>query len=237
MHAVHTFYAVYWMAIQCWGLPRTEKIEDDALFLTPAEFRTLLGFVPERYKVFTQFLVMTGNGFGEATAVTVGDVDLLVRLALVRITKAWKRDGKNGYYVGATKTGAGKRTVSVPGQPVELLAPVMAGRRGSELVFTTGEGGRKAHGVYWRTCWTPAVKAATQAGLNKAPRIHDLRHTHGPGYSRTGCHCLPFRAGSGTPRHIPRSRSAVTSCRSPFRRRRPLTALQGDAVARSRSGN
>ncbi|MGA7205238.1 MAG: site-specific integrase, partial [Specibacter sp.] len=50
-------------------LPAGEKAGDDAQFLTPAEFALLLEKIPERYKVFVQFLVVTGTRFGEATAV------------------------------------------------------------------------------------------------------------------------------------------------------------------------
>ncbi|POH57483.1 tyrosine-type recombinase/integrase [Arthrobacter glacialis] len=159
-------------------LPSGDRVEDDARFLTHAEFSQILALMPERYKDFTQFLVMTGTRFGEATAVTVADVDLLAKPATVRITKAWKRDGNNEFYVGPTKTGAGKRTVSLAPILVEILIPLVASRQGSDLLFTTGTGGRIAHSIYWQKCWVPTVKGAQAAGLKKTPRIHDLRHTH-----------------------------------------------------------
>lgn len=159
-------------------LPSGEKVEDEARFLTHAEFSQILAIMPERYKDFTQFLVMTGTRFGEATAVTVADVDLMSKPPTVRITKAWKRDGNNEFYVGSTKTGAGKRTISLPATLVEILIPLVASRQGSDLLFTTGTGGRIAHSIYWQKCWLPTVKAARAAGLEKEPRIHDLRHTH-----------------------------------------------------------
>ncbi len=111
-------------------------MEDDARFLTHAEFGQILALMPERYKDFSQFLVMTGTRFGEATAVTVADVDLLSKPATVRISKAWKRDGNNDFYVGPTKTGAGKRTVSLAPDLVEILIPLVANREGSDLLFT-----------------------------------------------------------------------------------------------------
>lgn len=159
-------------------LPSEDKVEDDVRTLTHAEFAQLLALMPERYKVFTQFLVMTGTRFGEATAVTVADVDLLAKPPTVRITKAWKRDGSNAFYIGPTKTGAGKRTVSLGRQLTELLIPLVASRQGSELLFTTTTGGRIAHSIYWQKCWLPAVKEAQDKGLKKNPRVHDLRHTH-----------------------------------------------------------
>jgi hypothetical protein len=47
------------------------------MFLTHAEFSLIVEGMGERYKAFTHFLVMTGTRFGEATALTVADVDLL----------------------------------------------------------------------------------------------------------------------------------------------------------------
>ncbi|WP_251043721.1 site-specific integrase [Arthrobacter sp. ISL-48] len=55
-------------------LPSGEKAEDEARFLTHAEFGLILECMGERYKAFTEFLVMTGTRFGEATAVTVADI-------------------------------------------------------------------------------------------------------------------------------------------------------------------
>lgn len=68
---------------------------------------------------------MTGTRFGEATALTVADVDLLSKPPTARINKAWKRDGQNQYYIGATKTGAGKSTIGLNPAMVELLIPLV----------------------------------------------------------------------------------------------------------------
>ncbi|MFB9715547.1 tyrosine-type recombinase/integrase [Arthrobacter methylotrophus] len=58
-------------------LPGLDLAEDEAMFLTHSEFSLIVEGMGERYKAFTSFLVMTGTRFGEATALTVGDVDLL----------------------------------------------------------------------------------------------------------------------------------------------------------------
>jgi hypothetical protein len=121
---------------------------------------------------------MTGTRFGEATALTVADVDVLSKPPTARINKAWKRDGRSRFYVGATKTGAGKRTIGLNPALVELLIPLVASRPGKELVFTTPKGGRIIHKLYWHHYWGPAVRTAQTIGLTKNPRIHDLRHTH-----------------------------------------------------------
>lgn len=159
-------------------LPSVEKAEDEMMFLTHAEFGLIMESIGDRYRDFTNFLVMTGTRFGEATALTVADIDLLGKPATARINKAWKRDGQNQFYIGPTKTGAGKRTIGLNPALVDLLIPLVAGRPSSDLLFTTPKGERIVHKLYWHHYWVPAVKAAQLRGLRKDPRIHDLRHTH-----------------------------------------------------------
>ncbi|MGG5174844.1 tyrosine-type recombinase/integrase [Pseudarthrobacter sp. J1763] len=158
-------------------LPTVERADDDALFLTHAEF-SLLTEGMQQYKTLAQFLVMTGARFGEATALRVADIDLLSKPPTARINKAWKRDGQSRYYLGPTKTRAGKRSVGLNPALVDLLIPLVADRPGSELLFTTPGGQRIAHKPFWQHHWVPAVRAAQVQGLTKTPRIHDLRHTH-----------------------------------------------------------
>jgi integrase len=160
------------------SLPTIGRAEDGAMFLTHAEFSLLIEDIPEQYKTFAKFLVMTGTRFGEATALKVADIDLLSKPPTARINKAWKRDGRSRYYIGPTKTGAGKRTIGLNPALVNLLTPLVASRSGSELLFSTVHGRRIAHKPFWQHHWVPAVDAARARGLTKRPRIHDLRHTH-----------------------------------------------------------
>ncbi|GAP55206.1 ICEBs1 integrase [Arthrobacter sp. Hiyo6] len=134
-------------------LPSIDKAEDEAMFLTHSEYNMILEVMGERYKTFTNFLVMTGTRFGEATALKVADVDLFSKPPTVRINKAWKRDGQSQYYIGATKTGAGKRTIGLNPALVELLVPLVASRPGDELLFTTPKGERIIHKLYWHHYW------------------------------------------------------------------------------------
>jgi integrase len=159
-------------------LPALDRVDDGARFLTPEEFFLLLDGMNRNYTAFVQFLVMTGTRFGEATAIQAADIDLTSRVPTARINKAWKRDGQSGYYLGPTKTGAGKRTIGINTSLANLLRPLLSDRTGTELVFTTAAGGRIGHKPFWQHHWVPAVQAAQTNGLTKSPRIHDLRHTH-----------------------------------------------------------
>ena len=128
--------------------------------------------------VCTQFLVMTGALFGEATAVAVGDLDTDSVPAVVRINNAWTRDGNNTYYVGATKTVTGRRTVSLPPDLVEALTPLVSGRQASDLLFTAhGGGGRITHNVYWQSA-VVASRQNSPGGWVEEGSTHPRPQTH-----------------------------------------------------------
>src|SRR6202035_3714364 len=85
-------------------LPSMQRVDDELMFLTLKEFKTIAEQIDPHYRTFITLLVMTGARFGEATALTVGDVHLDSRPASIRIHKAWKEDGHNHWYVGVPKT-------------------------------------------------------------------------------------------------------------------------------------
>ena len=73
--------------------------------LTRDEFGLLLSKVSAHYQPLVLTLVATGLRWGEATALTAGDVDLAARPATVRVKKAWKRDADRHWYVGPPTRG------------------------------------------------------------------------------------------------------------------------------------
>jgi len=160
------------------ALPTTEHAEDKEQFLTWDEWQLIYKHLNPLYQPLGLFLVMTGARFGEATAVNVADVNWRNVPATVRISKSWKRDGDNAYYVGAPKTASSKRTVAVPPAVIGAVKPLMAGVTGDTLLFRTSTGGRIAQKYFWNA-WTSAVDAARveDPHFSKTPRIHDLRHT------------------------------------------------------------
>lgn len=177
---------------------RTEEM----VFLTHQEFATVLAYVREEYRPLIRFLAGTGMRYGEATALTVRDIEILGNRKTATVTKAWKRTGPANYVIGEPKTQRSRRTISLSPELVDLLVPLVAGKRGVELVFSLN-GLRLPHSEVYKRGWAPAVARANVcdghyepqrdgrgkrprlpepcscAGvLDKTPRIHDLRHTH-----------------------------------------------------------
>lgn len=150
-------------------LPRSDLAEPR--FLTPAEYADVRAHLVEPYLSLADFLAGTGCRFGEATALTVRDVD--VKHARVRISKAWKREPA-GWVVGPPKTKRSRRTVWLPDELVALLRPRLAGNRDA-LLFQSRRGERISQQTFGSN-WRRAVKAG---GLSRPwPRVHDLRHSH-----------------------------------------------------------
>jgi integrase len=121
------------------------------------------------------FFAGSGVRFGEASALTVRDADLLADTPVVRVTKSWRRK-PGGFEVAAPKTRRSRRTISLSGDVVDVLAPLVT-RPGTDLLFTTPQDGRVRHANFYNRVWLPAVKAF-EVDSGKRPRIHDLRHSH-----------------------------------------------------------
>ncbi|WP_442575853.1 tyrosine-type recombinase/integrase [Microbacterium sp. F51-2R] len=157
----------------------------EIVFLTPDEYMTLLHFIPDRHKPFVQFLAGTGCRWGEATAVTWGDINLRVHPATVRIDKAYKKGVKGKPVLGDPKSFKGTRTIALSDDTVAML-----GNPGSpdQLLFPGRVSGRnQLWKVFQKSTWEPAVrkamdpelcKAAGLEPLTKRPTIHGLRHSH-----------------------------------------------------------
>jgi integrase len=149
-------------------------------FLTRAEWHVLEQALPEgTARDLCGFLVGSGLRWGEATALTVGAVDVLADPPRVYVGRAWKKDGKGGVVLGAPKSQRSRRTVPIAPWVRDLLIPHVASKADDEFLFTGLRGGPlRHHSNFYNKVWTPAVRRAQAAGLEKSPRIHDLRHSH-----------------------------------------------------------
>lgn len=174
-------------------LPRTDHDSTEMIFLSREQFERLYDLIPAHYQPFILTLVGTGMRFGEATALTVGDVDLGKRS--IRIKQAWKKTGFSQRELGPSKTKRSKRTVAIPPQVVDALIPLLENRAGDEFLFRNRKG-KPIDGSFGDKTWAKAVREfagdtvtnsydkdgrkiqiVTKIGKGLHPRIHDLRHT------------------------------------------------------------
>lgn len=149
-------------------IPRTPRAKDP-IFLTRDEFDLIHKSMSFQYKVLVEFLVESGCRFGEAAALTPGDVDF--ETGKVHIHKTYSKNGKGVYTIGMTKSVESERTIRVPMRVIEHLD------RSGEFLFSTTYGERVKGNSFHQKHWVKALKAS---GLPKHrfARIHDLRHTH-----------------------------------------------------------
>lgn len=147
-------------------IPRTEKRE--MVFLTRDEYRLLKAEFSDYYQPLVEFLVASGCRASEALALKPSDIDRLQ--STVRITRAWKKDGGT-YYLGPPKSPKSVRTINVPKPVLDQLV------YSNEWLFV-GSNGQPVRLYSWRSnVWIKTRAKAIRAGLEKRPRIHDLRHT------------------------------------------------------------
>ena len=159
---------------------------DDMRILTPAEFALLENGIAEHYRPLVRFLFGTGCRWGEAVALTVGDV----RLPNVTIRRAEKYS-PGEYRIGGPKTRRGRRTIALPAEIQADLKKLCQDRAKDELVFTAVEGGRVRHRTFWGRYWLAAAEKVPEP----RPRIHDLRHSH-----------ASWLLGRGVPIHVVQAR-------------------------------
>lgn len=151
---------------------RTEHERAEHRYLTPQEFLHLLDEIPEHYRPLVTTLAGTGIRWGEAEALTVGDVN--TETGSIRITKAAKWNVSRATRdIGPTKTRKSRRTIGAPDEVMEALGPLLHRPRTARL-FTAPRGGELRH----RTFYDEWKAACQRSGLDPHPRVHDLRHSH-----------------------------------------------------------
>lgn len=161
----------------------TRGVKRENVFLTPAEFSTVLHFIPEHYERLVLFLAGTGLRWSEMSALTWGDVNLYGTTPTARVTRAWKKS-KGGPLLSYPKTSKSRRSVSLFPDLVAIM-----GQPGpsDEWVFPAPRGGHMWHGAFYSRIWlttiskamdVDACKALGLEPLRRQPTVHDLRHTH-----------------------------------------------------------
>lgn len=149
-------------------IPRTER--KDMVFLTHAEYAVLRSCIPAYWQPMVDFMVASGARFGEVSALKPADVDRTH--CTVFIGRGWKRTyDKTGYEIGATKTKRSTRTISIDKTVLDALDYT------HEWLFVTPKHNPVRAVNFRNHVWYPAIAAAKAKGLEKKPRIHDLRHS------------------------------------------------------------
>jgi len=154
------------------SLPTITESED--VYLTPAQVEALADAMSEvapRYRALVWLGCYAGPRIGELLALRWTDLDFLRRTVtvsrkVIAITGA-------GLVEGATKTKAGRRTVTLPRRVVAELEQHRSSYPSPALVFTSSEGNQVRSGNLRRRHWAPAVALAGLDGCT----FHDMRHT------------------------------------------------------------
>ncbi|MDV9194357.1 tyrosine-type recombinase/integrase [Streptomyces sp. Wh19] len=165
-------------------LPRVDDhVEEEMTFLERDEYQRIAAEITDPdARALADWLVGTGMRWGEATALQVRDLNLTSDRPTASIQRAWKKaeKGSSGgaFYLGPPKTKKARRLIALSPVQVDMARRLVASRRPEDFVFRAKMGGEWRHANFYNRKWQPAVKAAVAKGLPKAPRIHDLRHTH-----------------------------------------------------------
>lgn len=148
------------------GIRISKQVTREMRILQPEEYRRVLPYVPEQYRLLVRLLVASGARWGEAAELRPADLqgDVLVLSRNVAEVKSPHR------FVIQTSLKNGKaRRVKIPATIADELRAIAVG---DELLF--GRSGthmsREHFGKVWR-------RAQVEAGISPPCRVHDLRHT------------------------------------------------------------
>lgn len=155
-------------------LPSKQRTREP-VFLTPSQRGALIDAAHDpEWKLYLEFMLATGVRWSESLALTPADFDLESTPATVRIDKAWKRTPA-GLRIGPPKTKKSRRAISLPAHLVPRLRALAAERGRGEFMWQGASGGPVKEAWFRKRVWGVIVE---RAGVEPAPRVHDLRHTH-----------------------------------------------------------
>lgn len=161
------------------SLPKDDATEEKMHFLTAEQSMAIVNELKEPYSSLVLLLRGTGLRFGEATALQAKDFSLKAKPPTLRVNRAWKDDGKGGFYVGDPKTKKSRRTVSLPPSLVKVISPLIAvAAKDGGLVFREESAGPIRQSKMFNY-WKRALNRLEWSRVTgERPRIHDMRHTH-----------------------------------------------------------
>lgn len=173
---------------------RPPKVEHTEMrFLTVEQVDALAAAIGGRYRAWVYVAVYGGLRWSETVGLRRGNVDgarISVVEQLIR-----RADGK--WYSDPPKTRAGRRTVTVPAFVADELAQHLDAYVADDsqaLVFANGVGNPMVGPSFTGNVFKPALE---RAGIDRAVRIHDLRHTAVALAIKAGAHPKAIQARMG----------------------------------------
>jgi integrase len=148
--------------------------DPDDIYLTPAQVETLadaMDAVGPQFRALVWLGCYAGPRIGELLALRWSDIDVLHRTVTI-CRKVIEVSGA-GLVEGATKTRAGRRTVTLPRRVMTEVEAHRAAFPSTALMFTSAGGAQVRAGNLRRRQWAAAVRRAGLDGLT----FHDMRHT------------------------------------------------------------
>ena len=165
---------------------------------TLPQLATIVGEMPEQYRVMTLLAAWCALRFGELVELRRDDIDLehnvvKIRRGAVRV--------KGGWVVGDPKSDAGKRDVAIPPHLLpavehHLSLSKYVGEEGDSLLFPAASGGHLQPSTLARHFYKARAKAK-RTDL----RWHDLRHTGAVLAASTGATLAELMARLGHSTH------------------------------------
>jgi integrase len=149
--------------------PRAREIRP----ATVAELDTIVATLPENRRAIALLCSWCALRIGEVLELRRKDIDLARATVRVDRSVAWV---KGRPVVGAPKSAAGRRTVTIPPHVVPAIGAHLDGHvgRGKEsLLFPARDG----HSHLQPTVFNDAFRKAKLAAAREDLRVHDLRHT------------------------------------------------------------
>ncbi len=153
------------------------RIKDAEKYMEHDEIQKLMdGMRVERWRLLTEFLILSGLRIGEAIALNSEDVDLDNRV--IHITKTYAR---NPGVISTAKTDTSVRDVYIQDELLDVCRKIRAFTRAEQLklayrtdLFLPHEGG----GYIKYDVYAKYFRENTEAILGRRLTPHALRHTH-----------------------------------------------------------
>lgn len=158
------------------GLRKIRKPARQERWLLKDDVRRVIEATDDYTRPIVVTLALTGMRIGEAGALLVSNVDLEagtieIEASLSSVSKRYRAGSRTKRK--ATKTASGKRRIVIPGELVEAIRPLVAGRAKQEPLFTSPSGARLDMSHFRSRKWK---RLRDKAGLPEWATPHDLRH-------------------------------------------------------------